>query len=137
MKKNKPNRGVGRPMADVKIPRGRFTFAEFMAFNASANDGNGWKPLTLRNFLKRDAARKGKSIVVLTGKFEKPENGIGRPSAIMAKRIVKKTNTLAVARKSKVSVNVAAAAAAILAEPTPVTPAVAPATPEVAAPATA
>ena len=47
------NKGVGRPKADIQIPRGKFTFNSLMEFNAAG----GWKPLTFRLFLKRDAAR--------------------------------------------------------------------------------
>jgi hypothetical protein len=136
--KTKNKRGVGRPRADVTIPKGKFTFKMLRKANKKV------QPLTLRKFLKRDAARKGKSLVVMTGEFNTPRYGMGRPIIVYVARKTtrtKNTNTLKAARKSKVVINVGDAAAAILNEPTvaviatfpdapadPVTPEVAPVT---------
>jgi len=135
MKRN-IKRGPGRPMAEITIPTKKFTFVELCEANSHVT------PLTLRKFLKRDAARKGKSEVILV-KDEtrepiakrKANAGLGRKVFVYVRR--SRANALRTARKSNVTValspktaNYEATKAALLA-PTP-TP-----TPAVTTPATA
>ena len=102
--KNKNQRGPGRPMADISIPNRKFTFADLVEANDHVT------PLTLRKFLKRDAARKGKSIVVLVKDETREPNhkkGLGRKTYVYIPR--SKASALKTASKSKVSVTLAPA----------------------------
>jgi len=102
MKRN-IKRGPGRPMADITIPNKKFTFAELCEVNSHVT------ALTLRKFLKRDAARKGKSEVVLVKDEtrepiakKKANAGLGRKVFVYIRR--SKATALKTARKSNVSV---------------------------------
>lgn len=83
--KTKPNRGPGRPAANIVIPNKKFTFADL----CEANDVT---PLTLRKFLKRDAELGKKSQVVLTDETRDPQatkaanKGLGRKVFVYARR---------------------------------------------------
>lgn len=95
----KVNRGPGRPMASIKVPNRKFTFGDLAEANGHVT------PLTLRKFLKRDAARKGKSEIVLVKDEHREPNskkGLGRKTFVYIPRA--KLNTLKTASKSKVSV---------------------------------
>jgi hypothetical protein len=79
-------RGPGRPKYTPKFPRSlRFTFGDLCVTNGVNPDtlkGDNCTGLTLRKYLKRDKARKGKSnIVMLKGQFGKPDSkdGLGKP----------------------------------------------------------
>lgn len=144
MKNKNKQRGPGRPMADINVPNKKFTFADLVEANSHVT------PQTLRKFLKRDFARKGKSEIVLVKDETREPNskqGLGRKTFVYMRR--SKMNSLKSARKSTVSIPLApakttadyeATKAALLA-PEPITaPAIeipAPATPEATAPAEA
>lgn len=101
MKKHN-TRGPGRPMADIKIPNRKFTFADLCEANDHVT------PLTLRKFLKRDAARLGKStIVLLKNESREPDSkkGLGRKTFVYISRARK--NALRSIAKSRVSVPLA------------------------------
>ena len=101
--KHNTQRGPGRPMAKIKIPNRKFTFADLKEANDHVT------PLTLRKFLKRDAARKGKSEIVLVKDETREPNskkGLGRKTFVYIPRA--KMNTLKTASKSKVTVTIAA-----------------------------
>ena len=94
-KKNTPNRGPGRPQYTPVIPRGKFTFTDFEEANGVAttgkDKGKGDKctTLTLRKWLKRDLARRSKSVIVhLKGVTDEPssENGLGRKQYVYQRR---------------------------------------------------
>jgi len=79
-------RGPGRPKYTPKFPRSlRFTFGDLCNANGVNPDtlkGENCTGLTLRKFLKRDKARKGKSnIVMLKDQCGKPDSkdGLGKP----------------------------------------------------------
>lgn len=98
--KNKTNRGPGRPMAAIKLPNRKFTFADLCEANEHVT------PLTLRKFLKRDAARLGKSQVVLVkNETRDPDSkkGLGRKTFVYISRARKAT--LKNMAKSRVSVS--------------------------------
>ena len=119
-------RSVGRPKYIPVFPStNRFTFESFLAKNQArdvafnANRKEDQKeisivtPLTLRKWLKRDAARKGKSEVVLwKNKLADPssEAGLGRKKFVYSVRAKydatadKKPTSLKTAKASKVSV---------------------------------
>jgi len=102
--KNKSQRGPGRPMAEISIPSRKFTFADLVEANEHVT------PLTLRKFLKRDFARKGKSEIVLVKDETRESNskkGLGRKTFVYIRR--SKMNALKTAIKSKVSVSIAPA----------------------------
>jgi hypothetical protein len=95
----KNQRGPGRPMAKIKVPGRKFTFADLKEANDHVT------PLTLRKFLKRDAARKGKSEICLVKDETREPNskkGLGRKTFVYILR--SKLNALKNASKSKVSV---------------------------------
>lgn len=134
MKNAKQNRGPGRPMAQINIPSKKFTFADMVEANDHVT------PLTLRKFLKRDAARKNKSEIVLVKDETREPNhksGLGRKTYVYIRRSKMEgsasASALKTARKSKVSVALAPASstadyeatkAALLApEPAPTEPA--------------
>ena len=99
--KNKSQRGPGRPMAEINIPNRKFTFGDLVEANDHVT------PLTLRKFLKRDAARKGKSEIVLVKDETREPNskkGLGRKTFVYIRR--SKMNALKIASKSKVTVAV-------------------------------
>lgn len=72
---------VGRPMADVTIPKGKFTFNQLCAVNKNL------APLTLRNFMDRDKD-KGKHSEILRVEDERGEPGskIGRKPFLYIRR---------------------------------------------------
>lgn len=83
--KMKTMQRMGRPAAEIKIPNGKFTFADLMKQNSHVT------PVTLRKFLSRDADRKGKSQVMLVkGEFEDPHSrsGLGRKAFVYVARNV-------------------------------------------------
>lgn len=95
----KVNRGPGRPMATITVPNRKFTFGDLAEVNKHVT------PLTLRKFLKRDAARKGKSEICLVKDETREPNskkGLGRKTFVYIRR--SKLNSLKTASKSKVSV---------------------------------
>ena len=95
----KVNRGPGRPMAAITIPNKKFTFGDLAEANGHVT------PLTLRKFLKRDAARKGKSeICLMKDETREPNSkkGLGRKTFVYIRR--SKLNALKTASKSKMSV---------------------------------
>jgi hypothetical protein len=95
----KNQRGPGRPMASIKVPNRKFTFGDLVEANGHVT------PLTLRKFLKRDAARKGKSAICLMKDEHREPNskkGLGRKTFVYIPRA--KLNALKTASKSKVSV---------------------------------
>ncbi len=105
-------RGVGRPKAIVKIPNRRFTFEDLQTANSTLT------PLTLRKFLKRDAARNGKSEIVLTKDKVAPADGIGRHLFVYIPR----AKMVAMKAKAKAT-KVASDVAVVLGEtPAPVVP---------------
>ena len=69
---------VGRPRATVKLPKGEFTFRQLCILNgaltAEGKTPNKKEkrmvPLTLRNFLKRDAKKGSRSEVIRLDKLE-------------------------------------------------------------------
>lgn len=104
MKSKNKQRGPGRPMADINVPNKKFTFADLVEANSHVT------PLTLRKFLKRDFARKGKSEIVLVKDETREPNskkGLGRKTFVYLRR--SKLNSLKTARKSTVSVPLAPA----------------------------
>lgn len=140
-------RGVGRPKYVPMFPStARFTFEAFLAknqardtaFNATRKEGEKEisivTPLTLRKWLKRDAARKGKSEVVLwKNKLADPssEAGLGRKKFVYSLRSkydptadkkATSQKSLKSAKASKVSVTLTdSPAPAPVATPAPVT----------------
>lgn len=74
---------VGRPAADVKIPRGKFTFQQLCEANSNL------APLTLRNFMKRDKGH-GKLSQIVRVEDERGEpgsdDGYGRKPFLYVRR---------------------------------------------------
>jgi len=71
---------AGRPRAIINIPAGAFNYAWLKAKNPHVTS------LTLRKFLKRDAARGDRSRVVRLNKTVRPSDGIGCSQLIYAPR---------------------------------------------------
>jgi hypothetical protein len=82
---------VGRPAANVTIPKGKFTFQELCAANSSL------APLTLRNFMKRDK-QSGKHSQIVRVEDERGEpgsnDGYGRKPFLYVRRELMKQNGL-------------------------------------------
>lgn len=84
---------VGRPTANVKIPKGKFTFQELCAANSNL------APLTLRNFMARDTAE-GKYSQIVRVEDERGEpgskEGYGRKPFLYIRRELMKAAGLSV-----------------------------------------
>lgn len=106
----------GRPRAEIKVPNRKFTFADLQKENPNL------KPLTLRNFLKRDMKvidketgevirnRENSLIVLVRGEKRAPsgEKGLGRKTLVYARRsLIKNADNLKKSKGSKVSVDMA------------------------------
>ena len=82
--------GVGRPEYQPSFPRKtKWTFKDFCAANSDETGKMKCAPLTLRNFITNDNARKGHSVIILV-KDEKSkilaENGLGRKPLLYSLR---------------------------------------------------
>jgi len=103
MKSKTKQRSPGRPMAVITIPRGKFTFADMIEANKHVT------PLTLRKFLKRDAAKRNKSeITLVKGETRQPASskGLGRKTFVYSRR-AKAATSLKTARKSNITMPLA------------------------------
>jgi hypothetical protein len=84
---------VGRPSAEVKIPKGKFTFQQLCEANSHL------APLTLRNFMSRDTAE-GKHSQIIRVEDERGEPGsdagYGRKPFLYVRRELMKSNGLSV-----------------------------------------
>jgi len=110
MKNKNINRGPGRPAYDIKWPNGKFTFddlCEANGVNPKTGKGKFCTKLTLRKGIKRDAASRGRSEIVLLKDEQREPNsksGLGRKTFVYIRR--SKLQTLKAASKSTASVNV-------------------------------
>jgi hypothetical protein len=84
---------VGRPSAEVKIPKGKFTFQQLCEANSHL------APLTLRNFMRRDNDE-GKHSQIVRVEDERgvpgSEAGFGRKPFLYVRRELMKANGLSV-----------------------------------------
>ena len=90
------NRSPGRPRAVINYPNRKFTFADL------ENDNPKVTPLTLRKFLKRDAALgKNSEIVRIIGESREPDSskGLGRKTFVYIPRT--KAGSVKVAKSPK------------------------------------
>ena len=113
-KNNKPvknaKRGVGRPMATIKIPNRKFTFDDLKAENTHVT------PLTLRKFIARDMfmcddngkpdrsrPRRNSSIVLVKDDLREPNSakGLGRKCLVYSLR--SKVSAVKTAKTPKVT----------------------------------
>lgn len=126
---------VGRPRATVKLPKGEFTFRQLAILNGALTaDGKTPKkaekrmvPLTLRNFLKRDAKKGSRSEVIrIKDKFGKSESktGLGKPPFMYRARSANATVTAKAKtpRTPKAATPPASAVTVAVSIPAPVAP---------------
>lgn len=101
IKNSKNKNKVGRRRYTPTIPKGKFSFAQFV----TAQDGK-CTPLTLRQFLARDKAKQGRSEVILLKEKgdSSNKNGLGRKTFLYMSRARQQAINKA---KKTVKVNVA------------------------------
>ena len=113
-KKQKQNRGVGRPSAVINYPNRKFTFTDLVNINKHVT------PLCLRHNLKKDADLGRKSEIIKLAEKRQNGNGIGRKLEVYQKRSMAKGKR---AKRKTVSKTITVPVVNITSAPAPVSPA--------------